>query len=122
MSEIFFVATGGAIGAVLRYLVSIMLLSNGFVSRAFLATLFINTLGCLVMGFLTGIGLQSRSLQLFLATGILGGFTTFSAFGLESFTLIQEGDIWSAAIYGIASIAGGLLGIAAGYRIGNALL
>ena len=105
MKGIFLVGTGGFIGSVLRYLLS------GWVFR-FLdkpwfpaGTLAVNVLGCLVIGFLGGIAEQRRifapELRLFVFIGILGGFTTFSAFADETASLVQNGH-GAAALLNIA--------------------
>jgi len=71
-------------------------------------TLIVNVLGSLVMGLLAGYfalkGEASQSWRLFLMTGILGGFTTFSAFSLDASLLYERGDLTSAAMYVITSV------------------
>lgn len=96
MTKIFLVGAGGFIGASFRYLLS------GWVMRLFSnptfpwGTLTVNVLGCLVIGFLAGIGesrqVLSAETRAFLMIGVLGGLTTFSSFGYETFTLLRDGE------------------------------
>lgn len=94
------VALGGAIGAVMRFgvgLVVVRLSGPGFP----VATLTVNVVGSFLMG-LCAVWLFQRGLtswQPFVLTGILGGFTTFSAFSLEAFTLFERGQAGAAALY-----------------------
>lgn len=115
------VALGGAIGAGCRHLVglaALRLLGPGFPY----GTLTVNVVGGLLMGILAGYfalrfhGGGGQELRLFLATGVLGGFTTFSAFSLDAMLLWERGDILGAAAYvalsvvlSIAALAGGLM-------------
>lgn len=106
MKNILCVALGGAFGSVLRYLISMIPVSNanGFP----LTTLLINILGSFLIGLIAALsgrhaGIPPETLLL-LKTGICGGFTTFSTFALESSALIQNGKISSALIYIAASI------------------
>lgn len=83
-----------------------------------LATLIINVLGSFLMGVLAeGFALRGAAghpARLFLTTGMLGGFTTFSTFSLDAITLYQRGETAMAAAYVLASVAMGLLGLVAG--------
>ena len=94
MLRFFYVAIGGAVGAMLRYGASgwvYRFLSEGFPW----GTLFVNLLGSLVMGFLWGlfeVAAVSQNVRLFLLMGMLGSFTTFSTFSLESFNLLRDGE------------------------------
>jgi len=105
------VAGGGALGASLRYLVAV--LSRQGAPGAFpTGTLSVNLLGCLLIGvaanlFAAGEGTRT-TLRLFLVVGLLGGFTTFSSFGLETLRLLEEGRVLAAALYVAASNVGGL--------------
>ena len=93
MKEILFVGTGGFIGASLRYIASIWF--SQFPRLAFpLDTFAVNFIGCTLLGVFVGLGLgKTTTLPLweFASIGILGGFTTFSAFGLKSFELLKSG-------------------------------
>ena len=100
------VAAGGAIGASLRFgtgLVVVRLAGQGFP----LAILTVNVVGSFLMGLFVVYSFQRgmEHLNLFVLTGILGGFTTFSAFSLEAFTLFERGQIGSATLYVLLSVA-----------------
>ena len=107
---------GGAIGAGARHLVglgSLRWIGPGFPW----ATLTVNLIGSLFMGLLAGWlvrGGGSEATRLFLAVGILGGFTTFSAFSLETFSMLQRGEFGFAAAYVAASVIGGVFLLFAG--------
>lgn len=124
MRQIFVVGCGGFLGAVCRYLLSqwISVLHKGTFP---LATLLVNVLGCFLIGFLTallsGFFPGRKNLSLFLTTGLLGGFTTFSTFGLETVSLMQDGN-WMLAFVNVAvSLAFGLLGVCCGKLMGGLL-
>jgi CrcB protein len=96
------VALGGALGATARYLVGAQLARPGFP----VAVLCVNVAGSFLMGALV-VWLRRQGLtgwEPFLLTGILGGFTTFSAFSLETVTLIERGAVMQAAVYVVASV------------------
>ncbi|GAB6841149.1 CrcB protein [Methylorubrum rhodinum] len=104
---------GAGLGGVLRHGVNLAALRLG--SSFPWGTLGINVLGSVLMGAVTGwFALRGGSPQarLFFATGVLGGFTTFSTFSLEAFTLIERGD-WAAALfYVLVSVLAGIAGLA----------
>jgi fluoride exporter len=107
MNHLLLVAAGGAIGAGLRHLASLValrLLGPNFPW----GTMGINILGSLAMGiFIEALMRRAGSpneLRLFVATGILGGFTTFSAFSLDFAVLFQRGETGSALFYALASV------------------
>lgn len=84
-------------------------------------TLFINIVGSLVMGLLAGLFAfkvdLGQSWRLFLTTGILGGFTTFSTFSLDAVVLYERGELGSMAVYVIASVIFSIGGLFAGLFI-----
>jgi CrcB protein len=102
---------GGGTGALCRYLMS---LGVGFAwdSSFPLGTFLINVIGCFLIGSLAGLSERTSidpQLRLFLQTGILGGYTTFSSFGLETVQLVNRGEFGTAATYVLGS---NLLGLA----------
>jgi CrcB protein len=106
------VAAGGAAGSVLRHLVS--LLAVAWLGAAFpWGTLAVNVIGSAAIGVLAGLGVQGE-LRLLLVTGLLGGFTTFSAFSLET-GLLAERHWGLAALYVAASLGLGLAAFALGW-------
>ena len=112
------IALGGAIGSVARYLLSSFVLRvSGTLFP--LGTFVVNILGCLVFGAIAGASSQriqvAPALRLFLLTGILGGFTTFSSYAFESFTLMRDGQMLWAAINVAGQVIAGLIGMWAGY-------
>ncbi|BCW88967.1 Putative fluoride ion transporter CrcB [Alphaproteobacteria bacterium SO-S41] len=107
MIPVLAVASGGAIGAVMRYFMASgiqRLTGAGFPW----GTLAVNMIGALLMGLIMEAAARfwtmSSDLRLFLTTGILGGFTTFSAFSLETALMIEKGDFGPAALYITASV------------------
>ena len=113
---IIWVALGGALGAVGRYLVGLSLkTASGFPW----ATMSVNILGSLLMGLVIGwLSRQnggSDALRLFVAVGILGGFTTFSAFSMDFFTLLERRDIVATVLYLSGSLLGGLVAFIIGF-------
>ncbi|MBW6506126.1 MAG: fluoride efflux transporter CrcB [Rhodobacteraceae bacterium] len=112
------VALGGALGASSRYLVNVSLprvFGHGFPY----ATMTVNVLGSLLMGVLVVVLAEKSGNRLapFLMTGVLGGFTTFSAFSLDALTLWERGQSVLAAGYVLGSVALSLLGIVAGMAL-----
>ena len=109
------VALGGALGSLGRY--GLQLASLRVMGPAFpVGTLALNVLGCLAMGLLF-VWLTERGLMRFaplLITGILGGFTTFSAFSLDAFLLWEKGQMVGAAGYVLASVLLSLAAVGAG--------
>ncbi len=117
MHPLFPVMAGGAIGAGLRYLTG-----NAVSARLGVAfpwgTLLVNLAGGFMMGLLAGLvlrGQASETMRLFAGVGVLGGFTTFSAFSLESWQLIERGQVWLAGGYGLASVIGSIIALAGGF-------
>ncbi|WP_374588554.1 fluoride efflux transporter CrcB [Novosphingobium sp.] len=118
------VALGGALGAWLRYVVGLAWARSISAASAAAfpwATLTVNLFGSLAMGVLTGwlagSGQGSESWRLLLGVGVLGGFTTFSAFSLDVVSLAQRGAIGTAVLYGAISVVGSIAGLVAGLSI-----
>ena len=111
MTKLLLVGAGGALGAMLRYLISLMPFKGAFPA----ATLVTNVLGAVVIGFVVGLTLGENAPDpkavLFLKTGVCGGFTTFSTFSLETLQLL-EGD-WAALgmAYAVLSLCLCVLGV-----------
>lgn len=114
------VALGGGFGSVLRYLLA------GWCQRlgggAFpLGTLAVNVLGCLAIGVLkaafSGSLLVREEYQIALTIGLLGGFTTFSTFGWETFALANDGDWLRAGLNLLLSVGLGFAAVLIGYRL-----
>ena len=116
MNAYLLVGAGGALGAMARYGVS-----NAFggLTRFPAATLGINVLGSIIMGILVGVLARtlpqsSLEIRLFTGVGILGGFTTFSAFSLDTVTLIERGEWVQAALYAGLSVGLSIAGLYCG--------
>jgi len=105
MKAILLVAIGGAVGSVARYQVGALILKRTLDSDFPYGTFTVNVLGCLIAGILAGLGERysflTAEMRLLLFTGFLGGFTTFSAFGVETVGLIERGA-WTMAITYVA--------------------
>lgn len=115
------VALGGGAGAAARYTLGQQLprvIGQERVAAFPWATLTANALGCFAMGLLAAWlvrgGDGTDGMRLLLGIGLLGGFTTFSAFGIETVTLIERGQSGVAAAYVLASLVLGLVGVALG--------
>ena len=115
--EVILVACGGAFGATSRFFIG-RLSDSYLASLKFpLPTLVINIVGCFAIGYIAEIsarGALSPHFRLLIVTGILGGFTTFSAFGLETITLLRSGHLGMALTYVATSVIGGCLATYAG--------
>ncbi len=115
------VAAGGAIASVLRYSVALLPFSKVFPA----GTLLINITGSLIIGVLAAMLFKNAidsNLWKFLAVGICGGFTTFSAFSLEAFNMLQQQLYTNFLLYFVASVAGGLIAVSAGFLLSNHLI
>ncbi|WP_442578284.1 fluoride efflux transporter CrcB [Mesorhizobium sp. ASY16-5R] len=114
MQNVLLVAIGGGIGAALRHLVNMAAMRLVGMSFPW-GTLAINIAGCFVMGVFIEVLARrfhaSNELRLFVATGILGGFTTFSAFSLDFAVLWERGAELPAVAYAAASLLGTLLAV-----------
>jgi CrcB protein len=110
------VALGGAVGSVLRYLISSINTSFPW------GTFTVNVLGSLLIGLLVGFvskGVLSPEMKLLLVTGFCGGFTTFSTFANESFGMMKAGDVMLMALYVGASVIISILAVWGGMMHSN---
>lgn len=123
MDKILAIAAGGAGGALLRYGISgvaYRLLGETFPW----GTLAVNLMGCFLIGLLWGISERtplSPNASIFLFTGILGGFTTFSTFGLETFSLFRDGEVMLGLVNVLASNVAGLVAVTLGFVLARLL-
>jgi fluoride exporter len=117
MPNLLLVIAGGAIGAGFRFQLGRLALHQ-FGPGFPWGSLIVNLLGGLLIGVLAGLlarfGEAGESLRLFLGIGILGGFTTFSAFSLETINMLNRGQLGSAAAYVTVSVVGSVLLLMAG--------
>lgn len=116
---------GGGLGAVLRF--SLALWVDGRAGIHFpWGTLAVNVCGCFAIGVVATLAdehaLVSPTLRLFLVTGLLGGFTTFSAFGMETWQLLEDGRALAALANGGGSVLAGLAAVVAGVAITRSVL
>lgn len=117
IKSLLFVALGGGLGSVLRYLANVTIAKN-LPGKLHYATFLVNIIGCLLIGFLIGYLQKSQpnneTLKLLLVTGFCGGFTTFSTFGLENYSFIQSDNFIAALSYTALSIIIGILFVGIG--------
>lgn len=128
-SHVLLVFLGGGLGSVLRYLVGIASLRLWGPDYPWSGTLTVNIVGSAVMGILAAllfskyVPIEGRdTFRLFLMTGIVGGYTTFSAFSLDLYTLVERGDMVTALLYALGSVVLSLLALAAGLAAARALM
>ncbi|OYY66500.1 fluoride efflux transporter CrcB [Sphingomonas sp. 28-62-11] len=123
MISLSLVMLGGALGAAARYLVGQAML--GWLGSNYpWGTLAVNLIGGLAMGVLVGMlarMVSGEQARLFLAVGVLGGFTTFSAFSLELVTMLERGAMLTALGYALASVIGAVLALFAGLAMTRGL-
>jgi fluoride exporter len=130
--EVAVVALGGVLGALARYAVSVAVPHSDPAAWPW-ATFVVNLVGCLVLGIVLDVvdarhaawegthPSRARLARPFLASGVLGGFTTFSTFSVEAVRLAEKGQAGVAVLYAVSSVVLGVLAVMAGRRIGTAL-
>ena len=107
MNQVLAIAAGGAAGSVLRFWMSTWV--HSFAGRSFpYGTLAVNVIGCLLMGLLFVLLVERMSdnalWRAALLIGVLGGFTTFSSFSIETFNLLEQGDFLKAGVNALSSL------------------
>lgn len=124
MPNLFLVMLGGAIGSAARYgvgRVGVALLGPAFPW----GTLAVNIVGGFLMGLLGAalvrVGEEAEQARLLLGVGVLGGFTTFSSFSIETFAMIERGDVLTALGYVLASVIGAIGAVAIGMHLARAV-
>ena len=119
IQQLIYVGLGGFIGSVLRFLLGGLAQRLAPMGGFPIGTLAVNVLGCLAIGLLGGLADQRQALdagqRLFLMVGVLGGFTTFSSFALETLGLVQDGAILRAALNCALQLVLGLTAAVIGY-------
>jgi CrcB protein len=123
MTNYVLVAIGGALGSMARHGVGMAVVRVSPARVTPYATMTVNLAGCLVIGLLAGLIASQRvtmtpALRAFVFVGVLGGFTTFSSFGLDTFTLAHGGRTGAAAVNVAVQVAAGCALVAAGYAAG----
>lgn len=125
MKELLLVSIGSFFGGGMRFWISKMVQSYTFIAFPF-GTMTVNVLGCLIIGFLSGLnwnggGLLSPSVKMLLTTGFCGGFTTFSTFMNEDYGLMKDGSYTYMMLYLFGSLALGLLAVLAGHYLAKCI-
>jgi len=124
MTNILLAALGGAIGSVLRYLVGVFTV-RWFGPSFPWGTLTVNIVGSFIIGLTVEMIARrfnaSMELRVFIVTGIIGGFTTWSSFSLDTMVLFERGAIAAAAAYVIGSLVVSFAAVFAGLALGRAM-
>lgn len=118
------IALGGAVGSIARHAVNHLVQARWLTTRFPVGTLAVNLAGCFVIGLVAGLVASERiELRLhwreFVLVGLLGGFTTFSAFGLDTFLLARTHSAGYAMVNVLLQVVGGLAAVAGGYYLGT---
>lgn len=120
MKQMLYVGIGGFIGSILRYGIGALMLPRLADWKFPLNTVLVNISGCLAAGLLAGVMEKHRlfgpDVKLFIFIGLLGGFTTFSAFALETVTLIQRNALGTAIVNVAVSVVFGILALWLGMK------
>jgi CrcB protein len=119
------IGLGGALGAMARHGVSVASHARYGADPFPVSVLIVNVLGCLLAGVLAGLLASTRvhlpiEARTFLMVGLLGGFTTFSAFGVDTFTLLHSGHYGTAALNVVGQVGLTLLAVWAGFALASA--
>ena len=119
MKIILSIGLGSCLGGISRYFLS-QFIQNKFLSTYPFGTMAVNIIGCFLIGIIFGLserGNFTMLWRLFLVTGFLGGFTTFSSFSNETVALLRDGQLWHAFSYIICSVAIGLIATFSGISL-----
>lgn len=114
------VFVGGGLGATLRHFINVLCarcMAPGFPWGTFIINITGSTVMGLIAGYLAFKGEASQPWRLFLMTGILGGYTTFSAYSLDAALLYERGELWLAALYVTGSVVLSIAGLFAGLAL-----
>jgi CrcB protein len=121
MKQALIVGLGGFVGSIARYKIGGVILHHSASWRFPLSTFVVNVAGCFVIGALAALvehrDLFSANSRLFLFTGLLGGFTTFSAFGYEGVFLMRRGEIATAGAYAVLSVICGFAAVWLAFKL-----
>ena len=121
MKQALIVGLGGLVGSVARYKIGGVILHHSASLRFPLSTFVINVAGCFLIGILAALvehrDYFAADTRLFLFTGLLGGFTTFSAFGYEGVFLLRRGEVAIAAMYAALSVICGFAAAWLGFKL-----
>ncbi len=121
MKQLLVVGLGGFVGSAARYKIGGLVLHHSAAWRFPLSTFAINISGCFAIGVLAALAEKqdffSSDARLFLFTGLLGGYTTFSAFGLEGVFLLRRGETLVCLLYTLLSVVLGFLAVWIGFRL-----
>jgi CrcB protein len=125
-THLILVGAGGLIGSIARYL-TVISVDKKFNAAFPLGTLTVNIVGSFILGVILAsltrkAGLNADYWRIFLGTGFCGGFTTFSAFAVENFNLLEGKLSMIAVAYILASVVGGLLAVWAGFTLSRSIL
>ena len=123
MTRLLFVGLGGFVGTIFRYWLG-DLIAKRYGETFPLGTLAVNALGCFLIGFLFYFfydrNLTSPTVRTVIFIGVIGGFTTFSSYGLQTFTLLRDGQVFLALVNIVASNALCLVLVWLGYSLAKA--
>ncbi len=111
MKIVLAIGLGSFLGGILRYLITLFI-QNKFLSTFPYGTLGVNIIGCFLIGIVYGLSTRGNinvEWRLFLATGVMGGFTTFSSFSNDTVSLLRDAQYWQAFSYVAASVLVGLV-------------